>query len=144
MPTHWVRLAGTATATLTRTLVTNVSVYQNSRGVAGNITLVQEATVVAGYLFGVSTTADTWSMTLCVVDEARTPTYSDPEINAAGGSDPEVKGQYIFALGPLLYQPKRLIDIKVESEFIVRINKEEGGNASTFNFHFGFLLNTRL
>lgn len=144
MATHWVRKAGTATATTTRTLVANTTIYQNSREVAGNITLVQEATVVACYLFGITSTDNTWSMTLCVVDETRVPTYADPEILSAGGSDPEVKGQFIFARGPMLYQPKRLIKIPVESELIVRLNKEEGGDASTINFHYGFLMNTRL
>ena len=144
MATHWVRQANTTTFTTARSFVTNISVYQNSRAVVTNITLIQKATVVAMYLFGITNTDDTWSMTLVVVDEGRTPTYGDPEILNVGGSDPEVKGQFLFARGPLLYQPKRLIHIPVESEFIIRLNKEEGGNASTINYHTAALIQTSL
>ncbi len=143
MPTHWVRLQGNNAFTTANSLVVNTTVYQNSREQSGNITLVQDVTVVAGYIWGITDTDNSWSMTLLVVDEGRVPTYSDPEINATGGSDPEVKGQFWFARGPTLYEPKRLIDIPVESEFIIRLNKEEGGQAGTIYWALGFLLNAR-
>jgi len=139
MPTVWVRKGVEESSTTALSLVSNTSIYQNSRSVAGNITLVQKVTVVSHYLWGITDTEDTWSMTLLVTDEAVTPTYGAPEED-----DPEVKGHYIFARGPVLYQPKRLIEIPVESELTVRINKELGGNPSEFRWHVGFLLQTTL
>ena len=46
-------------------------------------------------------------------------------------SDEQVKGQFIFARGPVLYQPRRLIAIPSESEFMLRVSKEQGGNTAT-------------
>lgn len=139
MARFWVRNQSTSTLTSATTLAINISIYQNSRETVNNITLVQKATVVAGYLFGVTTTDDTWSLTLLVVEEQFTPTYGDPEL-----SDEQVKGQFIFARGPVLYQPRRLIAIPSESEFMLRVSKEQGGNTATFNWHAGFLINTSL
>ena len=135
----WIRTQGQQTETAASTLSLVKSIYQNSRSVTGNITLVQKATVVATYLFGVTDTDDTWSMTLIVDDETTTITLTAPET-----VDPQVKGMYIFSRGPLLYQPKRLISIPVESELSVRINKEVGGATSVLKWHMGFLLNTSL
>ena len=144
MARFWVRHQGTQSGTSANTLSTANSMYQNSREVQGNITLVQKATVVATVLWAISDTDDTWSMTLLVHDEGRTVTYADPSIDAVGSSDPEVKGQFIFARGPLLYTPKRLIAIPSESEFTIRISKEQGGNASVLNWHVMALVNTSL
>ncbi len=139
MATRWVRQAGSITATSAVTLANNELVHNNARTGVGSITLVQKATVVSAYLFGISSTDDTWSMTLLVVDEAITPSYGTPQLD-----DPEVKGQFLFARGPLLYQPKRLIAIPSESSFMVRINKEQGGTSSTLRWHTAFLLQTSL
>lgn len=144
MAVHWVRQANSVSGTTARTFNENKTIYQNSRATTGNITLVQKVTVVSTYLFGVTNTEDTWSMTLCVVDEDVTPDYNTPEIFAVGGSDPEVKGQFLFARGPSLYVPKRLIEVPVESKLVLRINKEEGGNNSILNYGVGFLFQTSL
>lgn len=140
MATHWIRKGISLTATAAVTLVDNDLIYNNNREVSGTITLVQKATVVACYLFGISTTDDTWSVSLIVFDQGiSAPTYANPE-----SGDPEIKGQFMFARGPLLYQPRRLISIPVERALYVRTNKELGGNASTFNLHMGFLMQTSL
>lgn len=139
MAATWRRDALSLTATAATSLVDNNVVYANQRTVTGSITLVQKVTVVAAYLFGISDTDDTWSVSLLVVDEVVTPTYSVPELE-----DPALKGQFMFARGPLLYQPKRLIAIPTESTFILRTNKEHGSSASTLNLHFGFLMQTSL
>lgn len=145
MPRAWVRVQGSETITTTATLALNQLVYQNSREQSGNITLIQKATVVATHLFAITTTDDTWSVTLLVESEdADAPTYSSPSIAAQGGSDPEIKGHYIFARGPVLYSPRRLISIPTEHTLKMRINKEEGGNTSTFLWHAQFLLNLSL
>ena len=139
MPRLWVRKQGTQSGTSAATISGNVSIYQNSRETAGNITLVQKATVVATVLWAISDTDDTWSLTLLVTDEAITPAYGSPSLE-----DPEVKGHFMFARGPVMYIPKRLVAIPTESELTVRINKEQGGNASVLNWHVQFLLNTTL
>ncbi len=140
----WLRKQGSENTTTANTLSGNVLIYQNSREQAGNVTLVQKATVVATVLWGLTDTDDTWSMTLIVEDESQTAAYNDPELNAQGGSDPQIKGHYIFGRGPVLYTPRRLITIPVEHKLVVRINKEEGGSASELKYHVQFLLNTRL
>ncbi len=139
MPTTWIRGGAAHTSTSALSLVDNGLVYNNARTVTGSITLVQKVTVVAMYLFGITNTDDTWSVSVLVVDEAITPTYSGPQLQ-----DPELKGQFMFARGPLLYQPKRLISVPSESSLMIRTNKELGGNSSTFNIHFGFLLQMTL
>lgn len=140
----WIRKNNSVTATTQSSFVSNQDIYQNSRTVTGNITLVQKATVVAMILWAVTDNDNTWSMTPLVVDESVTPTYGTPEVDAQQGSDPEVKGHYIFARGPLMYQPKRLISIPVESKLTIRINKEVGGDASVFRYHVQCLINTSL
>lgn len=140
MATHWVRKAGSQSTTANQAIQANELVYQNSRTVTGNITLVQKVTVVATYLWAITDTDDSWSFTLLVTDEGVTPTYGVPEV-----SDPEVKGQFMFARGPVLYQPRRLISVPTESKLWVRINKEEGaGVLSRINYSVGFLLQTDL
>ncbi len=145
MGTHWVRHQNEVTLTTTTTLGFNDVVYNNQRAqVSSAIQLQQKATVVATHLWAITDTEDTWSMTILVVDEARTPTYSDPAVLAQGGSDQEIKGFYNFARGPILYSPRRLISIPVESQLIVRVNKEEGGNASKLRYNIQFLIQTSL
>lgn len=139
MATQWVETSGSLTATAAQTLGTNNLIYNNSRTVSGTITLEQKVTVVAAYLFGITTTDDTWSMSLIVDDETVTPTYLDPY-----REDRELKGKFYFARGPLLYQPRRLISIPVESSLTFRLNKEQGGNSSTISYHAGFLLQKTL
>jgi len=139
MARTWVRVQGTETITTTKTLANAKLLYQNSRSIAGNITLVQKATVVATHLFAITTTDDTWSLSLTVTDENRVPTYGDPEV-----ADPELKGLYVVARGPVLYSPKRLIAIPSESSLYLRINKEEGGSAATIHWHAQLLINTSL
>ncbi len=145
MPRHWVRVENSFTASTAQSFAVNQTIYRNQRAqVSSAIQIAQKATVVATHLWGITDNEDTWSMTLVVVDESRTPTYSDPNIASSGGSDQEVKGWYPFARGPVLYSPRRLISIPVESDFIVRVNKELGGNSSTIHYHLQFLIQTSL
>lgn len=144
MARHWVRKMGTQTETTAAVLSVNQGIYQNSRVTTGNITLVQKVTVVATVLWGLSDTDDTWSLTLIVDDEEETPLYDEPEIDAAGGSDPQVKGHYIFGRGPVLYTPRRLISVPVEHTLTLRINKEQGGTTSKLRWHAQFLMNVSM
>ncbi len=132
----WVRKSGTATTTTAATQVSVTSIYQNSRESSGNITHIQKVTVVAAHLFAVTNTEDVFSMRLIVADEGRTISYGEPEV-----ADPEIKGMYIFARGPVYFSPRRLISIPVESELSVQIRKEMGANASVNSWYGQFLLN---
>ncbi len=145
MPTIWRRKTGVVNITSAATLGANVLIYQNSREQSGNITLVQKATVVATYLWALTDTDNTWSMTLLVDDEsAAAPTFSNPEVDQQGGSDPQIKGWYPFGRGPVQYSPARLISIPSESKLQVRINKEVGGDASLLRYSIQFLIQTSL
>ncbi len=140
MATRWVRISGASALTANNTHSGNFLIYRNSITVTGSITLVQKATVVSTYLFGVTDTEDVWSMSICEVPEGAAAAYADP-----AREDQQLKGQYMFARGPMLYQPRRLVSIGTETDLVLRINKEEGNTvASRLHWYAGFLLQTSL
>ncbi len=145
MPLHWVRGAlEWAGQTTDQTMVSDTVIYQNSRTQTGNLTLVQKVTVVAGFLMAITDTADLFQVRLVVTDEAFTRSFSQPEEATTGGSDPEIKGVYPFAMGPVYFAPRRKISIPSESEFAILLDKVNGGNSSNGHLKYQFLLNTSL
>ncbi len=132
----WVRMSETDTISTAGSLGSSTIAYQNSRETVTNITLVQKVTVVATHIMAVCDTEDTWSISLCVLEEnATAPIYNTPERN-----DPLVKGMYYVSRGPVYFSPRRLISIPSEHSLYLRINKELGGSQSTINVHAQFLL----
>ena len=146
MPRFWVRRQGTYESSNDNSLAGNMLVYLNSRETTGSITLVQKATVVATHLWAVSDTDDTWTCSLVLVGEDRAITYADPAVSAGSYSisDPEIKGWYPFARGPMMYSPRRKISIPVEHALYARFNREEGDAESVLKFHIQFLMTTSL
>jgi len=146
MPRFWVRRQGTFESSNDNSLAGNMLIYANSRETTGSITLVQKATVVATHLWAISDSDDTWTCSLILVNEDRTPTYGDPAVSAGSFSvsDPEIKGWYPFARGPMMYSPRRKISIPVEHSLQARFNREEGDSESTLKFHIQFLMTTSL
>jgi len=114
-----------------------VEVYQNSRETSGNLTLTQKVVVVASYMMVITDTSDLFRLRLVVADEGVTPTVSVPE-----DADPEIKGLYPFAMGPVYFAPRRKIAVPSESTFNVVIEKVLGSQSTGGSAHFRFLLNT--
>ena len=146
MPRFWVRRQGTFESNNDNSLAGNLLIYQNSRETTGSITLVQKATVVATHLWAISDSDDTWSCSLLVIQEDRNLSYADPGVDVGDfhTSDPEVKGFYPFARGPMMYSPRRKIAIPVEHALYCRFNKEEGNAESVLHVNVQFLLTTSL
>ncbi len=116
-------------------LVSNTLVYSNQiEGTASR--RKDKVTVVSHYLWGVTNTVEGFSLRPVVVHEDfPTLSVSIPPID-----DDKTKGMYLFAQGPVMYNPRRLISIPPEHIMYLQLVKEFGSAASVINIFYGFLL----
>ncbi len=113
--------------------------YANQLDTVTTLVLKQKVTVVATYLHCITDTDDTHSVRILVVDESDTPTASFPAVD-----DEFVKGVYPFSRGPVLYAPKRLIDVPTEKDLYITVYKEDGSAQSVSRVYYNVLLNLSL
>ncbi len=111
-------------------------IYNNQKDTVTTLVLVQKVTVVATYLHCITDTDDTHSVRLIVLPEQDVPTAGFPTLD-----DGEVKGVYPFSRGPVLYNPKRLIDVPTEYKLFLTTYKEDGSTASISRVFYNVLLN---
>ncbi len=135
----WVRkaLSGSITTAGTQLLVDTL--YHNGRATAGTLSLKQKATVVATHLMFVSDQDDILTARLIVDGEAVVPVFGTYEVQ-----DPQYKGIYPFARGPVFFSPRRLIAIPTEHKLFLQLIKESGGSATAIFGYVQVLLNLSL
>ena len=139
MPLNWE--TGFANASITSVGIMGSAnlIYANQRETVNQITLVQKCVVIATHFMCLTDTTDLMRLRLSVVDEAVTPTVSEPE-----DQDKRIKGLYPFAMGPVYFSPRRKIDVPSEQDLFLVIEKVAGGNATIVTVHWRFLLYTSL
>ncbi len=139
MPLTWITGGLTRTQSATGIAGAVEIIHDNNREVMGQLTLIQKAVVVATHMCVITDTDDLWRIRVIVAEQTRVLTAVAPE-----DSDPEIKGIYPYARGPVYLSPKRKIDIPVEARLALVMEKFTGSTSSIMSLHFRFLLFTSM